>query len=240
MTLDVHELSAFYASPLGESSRRLIQRVLQARWESCVGLSVLGLGYCVPYLDRFRHNSERTLAFMPAQQGVTPWPLEGDCVTALVNLEMLPLPDASIHRVLLIHALETMGHPEAVLEEMGRVLTPEGRLILIVPSRRGLWARSDRTPFGYGRPFSRSQLRDLVRDAGFSTLFWGEALYAPPFRHHWLMKWGQEFERIGAALNLPFAGIHIVEVIKQVYQPLYTPNARYQLRLRLKSSLAPI
>ena len=53
MTLDVNELDAFYASPLGEVARRLIGRVLRARWENCAGLSMMGLGYCGPYLDRF-------------------------------------------------------------------------------------------------------------------------------------------------------------------------------------------
>ena len=32
--------------------------------------------------------------------------------------------------------------------------------------RSGIWARRDITPWGSGRPFSRSQLRHLLRDAG--------------------------------------------------------------------------
>jgi hypothetical protein len=35
---------------------------------------VMGLGYAVPYLGPVRHAAERTLAFMPATQGVTNWP----------------------------------------------------------------------------------------------------------------------------------------------------------------------
>ena len=49
-------------------------------------------------------------------------------------------------------------NPRELLREMWRVLAPNGRLLIVVPNRRGLWARVDTTPFGYGSPFSRSQL----------------------------------------------------------------------------------
>src|SRR5579863_8011320 len=105
MTLDVHELSAFYASPLGETSRRLIGRVLRARWENCSRMSLMGLGYCGPYLDRFRDEAQRTLALAPAEQGASPWPQTGRSATALVATDMLPLPDACVDRALVAHVL---------------------------------------------------------------------------------------------------------------------------------------
>ena len=46
-------------------------------------------------------------------------------------------------------------------------------------------------------------------------------------------------ERVGAALGLPFAGVHIVEAIKQVYRPV---GVRAVARARLpplKPVLAP-
>ena len=107
MALDVNDLNGFYASPLGEVSRRLIGRVLRARWDNCAGLSMLGLGFCGPYLDRFRDEAMRSLAFMPAAQGVVHWPASGRSASALVLSDMLPLPDACIDRALIAHGLET-------------------------------------------------------------------------------------------------------------------------------------
>jgi SAM-dependent methyltransferase len=239
MTLDVHELAAFYASPLGEASRRLIGRVLRARWESCRGYSVMGLGYCGPYLDRYRDEALRTFALTPAAQGVIPWPATGRTAVSLVAEDMLPLPDACVERVLVAHALETAEHPSAVLEEVWRVLAPEGRAIFVTPSRRGVWARVDGTPFGHGQPFSRGQLRDLVRDALFSPVFWGEALYAPPFRRRALISWGPAIERVGSALGLPFAGVHIVEALKQVHRPVGARQLARRKLIRLEPALAP-
>jgi len=220
MPLDVNDLDAFYSSPLGEVVRRLVGRIVRARWENCAGLSILGYGYCGPYLDRFRDEARRTLALMPDRQGVIVWPASGKCASALVVGEMLPLPDACVDRALVAHGLETAEQPGAVLEEVCRVLAPEGRAILITPSRRGVWARVDGTPFGQGQPFSKSQMRDLIRETLFSTVYWGEALYAPPFKSSFFVNSAPAFERVGAALGLPFAGVHIIEAIKQVYRPV--------------------
>ena len=180
MPLDVYHLQSYYDSPLGELSRRLVGRVIRARWQDATGLSVAALGFGSPYLDRFRATAARCIALMPAQQGVLIWPEAGRCSCALVEAQMLPLPDGSIDRLLLAHALEAAERPEALLEELWRITAPEGRVIVVVPSRRGVWARVDGTPYGQGLPYSRGQLRDLLQRALFSPVYWGEALYAPP------------------------------------------------------------
>src|SRR6201996_6447102 len=110
MPLDVNDLLAFYASPLGHVSSGLIGRVLRTRWDNCARLSVLGLGYGGPYLERFHGEAQRVLAFMPAEQGVVNWPASGRSASALVEPDALPLPDGTIDRVLVIHALEAAEH----------------------------------------------------------------------------------------------------------------------------------
>jgi SAM-dependent methyltransferase len=239
MPLDVHNLQSFYGSPLGAIARRLIGRVLRERWENCAGLSVAAVGYGTPYLDRYRDGAQRCLALMPAEQGVVIWPGGGRCSATLVDVQMLPLPDGSIDRLLLAHALEAADRPDALLEELWRVTAPEGRILVIVPSRRGVWARADSTPYGQGQPYSKSQLRDLLHRAEFSPVFWGEALYAPPVARPFMIRSAPTIERVGAALGLPFAGVLIVEAIKQVYRPV---GVRAIARARpppLKPVLAP-
>src|SRR5271154_7475727 len=112
-------------------------------------------------------------------------------------------------------------------------------MIAIVPSRRGVWARTDSTPYGQGLPYSKSQLRDLLHHAEFSPVFWGEALHAPPVARRFVMRSATTIERVGGALGLPFAGVYIVEAIKQVYRPV---GVRAVARARpppLKPVLAP-
>jgi SAM-dependent methyltransferase len=240
MPLDVNDLVAFYASPLGDVTRRLIGRVLRARWDDCRGLSILGLGFASPLLERFRDQAQRTLALMPAEVGVVRWPAQGRTASALVALDMLPLPDASIDRALVVHGLETAEHPGGVLEEVGRVLAPGGRAIFVVPSRRGVWARVDGNPFGQGQPYSRTQLRDVMREALFSPIFWGEALYAPPFHRRFFLNSAPAIERIGAAIGLPFAGVLIVEATKQLYRPVGVRRLARREAVALPPGLAPV
>jgi SAM-dependent methyltransferase len=239
MPLDVQSLQSFYGSPLGEVARRLVGRVIRSRWNNVVGLSTAALGYGTPYLERFRDEARRCLALMPAEQGVVVWPGGERCCAALVDTQMLPLRDGAIDRLLVTHALEAADRPDALLEELWRITAPEGRIIVIVPSRRGVWARADNTPYGQGLPYSKSQLRDLLHRADFSPVFWGEALYAPPVGRPFMIRAAPAIERVGAALGLPFAGVHIVEAIKQVRRPVGVRAVARTRLAPLKPVLAP-
>ena len=220
MTIDVIDLRDFYSQRLGIVARRLINRGIHARWPDAQGQRVLGIGYPTPYLGLFREDSERCIAFMPAAQGVLKWPTARPTLAALVDEFSLPLPDASVDRILLVHALEMSDDPEGLLREVWRVLAPSGRMMAIIPNRRGVWTRTDNTPFGHGRPYSRSQITQLLRQTWFTPTGWGEALFMPPVAGGWFLRSATAWERVGAALSLPFAGVHIVEATKQVYRAI--------------------
>lgn len=239
MSLDVQTLRDFYGSNLGDVSRRLIGRVIGSRWDKVAGLTVAALGYGLPFLDKFRKQAACCVILMPAEQGAILWPEGQHCATALVPAQMLPLPDGSIDRLLVAHAIEQASQPDAILEEVWRVVAPQGRIILIVPSRRGMWARTDGTPFGRGLPYSKAQLRELLHRAVLSPIFWGEALYLPPMDRQYFVRSALVIERMGAALSLPFAGVHIVEAIKQVHRPIDAPAAMRIRPASVQPAFAP-
>ncbi len=217
MWSDVAELRQFYDSHLGQVTRHLIRRQLRTLWPDVRGLSVLGLGYATPYLRQFRDEAERVLAFMPAAQGVVSWPPDGRNVVALVDETELPLPNYSVDRVLLVHALECGEQLRDLLRECWRVMAAGGRLLAVVPNRRGIWARTDRTPFGQGVPYSPSQLARLLREAMFVTTQSSRALYIPPTRSGTLLRTAPVWERIGLRWFTTFSGVVMVEAEKQIY-----------------------
>ncbi|HVL72730.1 MAG TPA: methyltransferase domain-containing protein [Beijerinckiaceae bacterium] len=237
MSIDVVELRAFYANPLGDLARRFVGPVVERLAGPLAGLRVLGLGYAVPYLAGARDAAERTLAFMPASQGVVNWPTPGLSSSALVDLTMMPLPDASFDRVVLVHALEAVRSPEELLYEVWRILTPGGRIVLVAPNRRGLWARMDTTPFGFGQPYSRTQLKALMREALFTPESWAETLYVPPLPSWFCIRTAAAWEKVGKGLSLPFAGLHVVEASKQLYRPV--PARRKGVESRVAPVLVP-
>lgn len=239
MTIDVIDLRDFYSRRLGVVARRLINRAIKAHWPDAEGQRVLGIGYPTPYLGLYRENAERCLAFMPATQGVLKWPTAKPALATLVDEMSLPLPDAAVDRIILVHALEISDDPEGLLREIWRVLAPSGKLIAVIPNRRGVWTRSDSTPFGHGRPYSRTQITQLLRQTWFTPTAWSEALFMPPVTMGWFLRSAAIWERVGAALSLPFAGVHIVEASKQVYRAIPAKRERARLIPSLQPVLVP-
>jgi SAM-dependent methyltransferase len=239
MSLDVVDLRGFYAAPLGRIAHRFVSRVLRSWWPNATGMAVLGIGYAVPYLGQFEDEAVRVLGFMPAEQGVVHWPRPEVTSTALVEVDALPLPDGCIDRLLVVHLLEVAEHPRDVLAEIWRVLAPGGRMIAVAPNRRGWWARTDATPFGYGQPFSKSQLNGLLRATLFSPERFDEALYVPPFPQRAAWRLAPFMEACGRKLALPGAGLHIVEASKQLYRPVPLRRGARQAVPRLQPALAP-
>jgi len=237
MSIDVVDLRNFYAQRLGSVARHFISRSVRRRWTDTRGLRVLGIGYATPYLGQFREEAERCVAFMPAAQGVVKWPAARPALSALVDEYELPLPDAAVDRILLVHALEMSLDATALLREIWRVLASGGELLAVVPNRRGLWARMDTTPFGHGQPYSRSQIMHLLREAWFTPLAWSEALYVPPIQRSWFLRSAVAWERAGATISAPFAGVHVVQATKQVYRGVPARREKRQLIPGLRPAL---
>jgi SAM-dependent methyltransferase len=229
---DVVELRDFYRRPLGGIVRRILTQRIRARWRSAQGCRLMGLGFPVPYIGMFRGEAACLGALMPTSQGALVWPRSGPVMTAMVEEAMLPLADASVDLFLCVHCLEVSERVGPMLREAWRVLAPEGRLLLIVPNRRGVWARFDTTPFGYGRPYSRGQLERLLTGALFTPMEWSGALYMPPSDS--MVPWATAFERVGARLWPAFAGVIIVEARKELVGAL--PK---EAPARAKVKLAP-
>jgi SAM-dependent methyltransferase len=217
MASDVVDLRDFYRTPLGQVARRMIRRALRQMWPDLHGMRLLGVGYPAPFLSSISTETERTVALMPASLGVLAWPPDGANLALLADEGELPFADFSLDRVLLVHALETTEQASIMLKEVWRVLAGGGRLLIVVPSRRGIWARLDRTPFGSGRPYTTSQLSQLLRDELFTPVATGAALFMPPSRSRMMLRSARAWERIGTRFFPTFAGLVIVEATKQIY-----------------------
>jgi SAM-dependent methyltransferase len=176
---------------------------------------------------------------MPAAQGVLKWPTARPTLSTLVDEFSLPLPDAAVDRILLVHALEMSDDPDSFMREMWRVLAPSGRIMMVIPNRRGVWARGDNTPFGHGQPYSRSQITQLLRRTWFTPIAWSEALFVPPIDSGWMLRSAMAWEKMGAALSSPFPGVLLVEATKQVYRGIPAKRERTRLIPSLEPALVP-
>ena len=217
MWSDVVDLRDFYQTDLGQVAQRMIRQQIHVLWPDLRGLSVMGLGFATPYLGPLRSEAERAVAVMPAGSGVLAWPPGERSLVCLAEEDELPLPDRSIDRVLLVHALESTEHVRSTLREIWRVLADGGKLLIVAPNRRGIWARLDRTPFGSGRPYTPSQLHRLLRDTMFMPITTGTALFVPPFQSRFVLRSAPFWENLGQRWFPTFAGVVLVEASKQIY-----------------------
>ncbi len=155
---------------LGNATRRLLSAKLKPRLGSLSDACVMGMGFATPYLDDLPSETKRTPCLHDGPPGVIHWPREGSVQSALVDEFDLPLLESTDGLALVVHGLELTDSPIEMLQEVWRVTAPQGRLVLVVPNRRGLWAAFDTSPFGYGQPFSRTQLSGLLKEAQFSAV----------------------------------------------------------------------
>jgi len=217
MWTDVGELRQFYASRLGRVARLAVRRRIRDAWPAMGGERLLGLGYAVPYLGAFRDEAERTIALMPAAHGVLRWPAAGRSLAALADETELPFPDRMFDRILIVHALEVTEHWRQMMREVWRVLADSGRILVVVPHRRGLWGQLERTPFGRGQAYTPAQLARLLRETFFTPLRTEPALYMPPFSSRMALALAPAFERTAERWLGGTGGLFMIEASKTLY-----------------------
>ena len=132
----------------------------------------------------------------------------------LVDEKRWPIDTGHVDRLIVSHSLEHTIDPSTLLAEAYRVLGPGGRALFMVPNRAGLWSRSDRTPFGQGKPFSSGQLETQLRLHGFLPEKQFSALYMLPSKNRSLQRFAPFLEKMGEKLPFLVGGLIMLEVSK--------------------------
>jgi|CXWL01.1.fsa_nt_gi SAM-dependent methyltransferase len=226
-TPDIISLRRFYATALGESVQAVISDAILKLWPVANGDVVVGMGYATPYLSYYLGQATPLVACMPAGQGAAYWPHGGDNLVLIAHDSELPFAESSVNRVLLVHSMENSEQLSWMIQELWRILTPNGKILAVVPNRRGMWSGSSRSPFGYGRPFSITQMRDLLNEQQFTITRTSSALFMPPTRIKFLWRAANKLETIGRFicrfLGGFLGGVLLVEAEKQIYSTIRQP-----------------
>ena len=219
MHLDVVDLRKFYyRTKLGRIVQRALRVQIAKLFGETKGQTVVGFGFAAPLLRPYIGMSRRVICLMPGQQGVMPWPEDEANMSVLVEEAAWPLATGFVDKMVVLHGLETSDTEADLLDEIWRVLGPGGKVVFIVPYRSGLWARSDKTPFGYGKPYSASQLDQLLRLHRFVPERHQSALYFAPSEKTFWLRLAKFWEGFGLRNILPLvAGVIVVEASKQVH-----------------------
>ncbi len=222
MRQSIQSLQSFYEGPLGDVAVRMATRRLTALWPHLNGSDFLGYGYTRPYLETYGKSAHRLISALPitpdchSKDLVSDFGHKGENNVVVMDAQ-LPFQPSVFDHVLMVHALEETPNPHALLKEIHRVMKPEARLVVIAANRAGMWARSDRTPFGAGRPFTARQLSEVLRNTGFTPLVRSGAAYGPPHPKLSGTKLSGGMEKFGETVWPGFSGIILVEAVKRLY-----------------------
>lgn len=226
MTQNVIDLQKFYETSLGKHCQSRIDDLVQEFWPDLKGLSVLAMGYPFPYISRYLEKSERLCVLMNAPQGAIHWPVGGKNLTALIDYDSIPLPDQSLDRIIMIHSLEYAQSPHAILREIWRVLKSTGRVLILTPNRRSIWAQIDDTPFGNGNPYTMTQLTRILNDHQFTILRSIRGLYIFPSQNEMIQSVFPLCDYVGPIIFKKFSGIVGIEASKELYSGLLLRERR--------------
>ncbi len=223
---NITELQDFYSTTLGHITCKNLQKKIKEIWceeDNNSTEYILGIGYTDPYLLPFQNNKKYIpISILPSEQEVINRSIKNNCTNiSLISKEtMLPFDDSSIDKVILSHALEFTEHQAQIMDEIWRILSPQGRLLIIVPNRLSIWSRVESTPFGHGHPFSPRQLDLLLMKSMFIRTRLEMELFMPPTNSKIILKMSEIWEKLGKIFLNPLGGVLIIEAEKRIFSPI--------------------
>jgi len=218
---EIKKFTEFYGSVLGKVFCRLLRAEIRKIWPdifagSPIKQTIAGIGFATPYLQIFLPRMERVIAIMPGGMGAIKWPRDLS-LTAAADETSLPLPDNSLDRIILVHALEYCENMPGMLREIWRVLAPGGKVLIILPNRLSPWAHIAKTPLGSGQPFSRAQIAALLNHSMFQVLRTKCAVHIPPVSARPILKNHRLLDKIAHFFYPALGAVVWAEAEKRVY-----------------------
>ena len=158
------EVDIFYESSKGKAVALALQNLVTSFWGKIKEERILVIGYADILADILPKTASK---------------YERGALNASNIQAILPFSDCSFDKILILHALEYVGDETAFIRELWRITEDGGKILFIVPNRRGIWLVGESTPFAKGRPYSISQLSRLLNDNMLLPLRADKALLLP-------------------------------------------------------------
>ncbi|MBL0317913.1 MAG: methyltransferase domain-containing protein [Alphaproteobacteria bacterium] len=232
---DIMALSAFYHSHPGELVHRVLVSYVQ---KFCRGHHVptVGIGYTLGVVEEAKAFHIIPAHMVHPEYSLSTSPLR----CCIADTCELPIENESLDRLVLLHALEYSNCMPEFLAECWRILEPGGKMLVVVPNRRGFWSHGDQTPFGYGHPFHPMQLSQLLNLVRFRVTGLNTALFYPPTENVILLQAAPIWEWIGKYIMPAFQGVLIMEAKKDVFALNPPIQSEFSLKRLVGPAVKPI
>ena len=217
MYQDVIKLEKFYQSELGIFIKDRIFSKLKKYIHLYDGEKVGSFGFGEPYLNFTTKKRISIFNFFSKKIGVKKNILNEKIFNILLDEEQLPIEDSFFNHIICIHYLENAENLKKTIRELWRVLSPEGKIYIILPNKKSSWSFSSRSPFSSGFGFSKNQINQILEDNFFETQFIDRLIYFPSWNFSLLLKNKFFLEKIGSYFWRFFNGFYLCVATKRIY-----------------------
>jgi SAM-dependent methyltransferase len=213
-------MTAWWHSPMGQ----LVQDLEQAE--------ILSLEHSL-YGD-FNVQLGGTRACFPDSKQTVSECLVGDDGSIMAHAEALPFKSHSIDNMLLLHVLEHAVDPHQLLRETDRVLSADGKIILLAFNPLSLWGLRKLFSWRNGRPwdghfFMPYRLKDWLSLLNYEVIEQRKIMYAPPVTKLMSASGDNGFERYGQRFWSCLGGVTMMVAAKRTI-PVTPIKAKWQKR----------
>ncbi len=218
MYLHASDFKNFYKTNLGKIVKNEINFFLK-KYASVYSDQIFStFGYFQNDLSR---NGIKFLNFFDNRHGVIKNIIEEkESKNILVNQEYLPIEDSALNHILAIHYLEYSNNIRLSLNELWRVLAPEGTAYFLLPNKFSFWSIKNISPFSNGLSFSKLTIENFLNLNNFDIQFIERLIYFPPTNSNFLQKKNLLFNKFGPTLWKNFNGLYMIVAKKRVYSRL--------------------
>ena len=162
----------FYKTKRGEFLNQEISRSMAVNWdkkntETC---HILMVGYPVSGILKRLKKAKSFSAFLPVFMGEKEVKWNKRNVSVVGDEARLSFLPGSYNAAFVFHGLEYMDDPQTFLEDLWKTLTPDGRLMIMVPNRMAGWKRSGVPGQEQIKAFAYRDIRNLLEICGFSLI----------------------------------------------------------------------
>jgi len=234
MDINASDIFTFYESKLGRMVKRTIRQKIMSYLNFTDSNKIYGYGYTSPHLSfikKYYPKSEVAELRPDFLNGALDE--KSEFPEKIIHEYFIPIEPSTVDVVICSHLLEFVEKPLSSIEEIWRILKPNGYLIAILPRRSGLWQRYDNNPFGYGRSYSSRQFKNLVQDF-FVIDKKNYFLHFPPWKNYINYKIYKSLENIGENI-FPYMGGLMICVCKKI---IYAKNSKKQNKIPIKNIVA--
>lgn len=227
MYQDFSNFKKFYDTEIGINLKELVSSKIKKYVYLYENQTLGSFGFANPYLDFVKEKNIKILNFYSSQFGIKKNLIQNNSLNILHDEEKIPIEDLFFNHIFSIHYLENSNNLKKTLRELWRVLSPEGKIYLIIPNKKSSWSLSVNSPFSLGFGFSKKKIIHLLEENFYEIQFVERIVYFPYCTLKIICKNNLLIDKIGSRFWPFFNGFYLCVAQKRIYS---TPS-NYNLRL---------